>query len=446
MTIKQFEYKPLAHFSYAIISDGQMALVDPQRDPQQYYSYAEENNAKIVAVFETHPHADFVSSHLQIHKECGATLYASKKMGAGYAHKSFDDGSEITIGKATFKAINTPGHSPDSITIVASENNETALFNGDTLFVGDVGRPDLRENVGHMTAKREELAKAMYHSIQNKFNDLPDNALVFPAHGAGSLCGKGMSADATSSTLGNERMGNWAFKKQTEAEFVSHLLDSQPFIPHYFGYNVDINKEGAEILQKSISTIPVKLNVSEVEKDAVIIDVRAAADFKKSHLPGSFNIMAISDNAQFETWLGSIVRPEEDYYLVVNSSEEIQKILNRVAKIGYEKNLKAVMTLAKTEMESSAELPLEDFRNNTEKYTIIDIRNDGEVADGKFFESALAIPLHRLRESISEIPQDKPIIVHCAAGFRSAAGSSIIDKSIDKVPVYDLGENIKDFK
>ena len=181
MKIKQFEYEPLSHFSYAIISDGKMALVDPERNPQQYYKYAEENDAKIVAVFETHPHADFVSSHLQIHNETGAKLYCSEKTGADYPHISFDDGDEVKIGNTTFRAINTPGHSPDSVTIVATEENKTALFTGDTLFVGDVGRPDLREKAGHMKAKREELAKMMYDTIQNKFTDLPDIAYVYPA-------------------------------------------------------------------------------------------------------------------------------------------------------------------------------------------------------------------------------------------------------------------------
>lgn len=190
MTIKQFKDAPLAHYSYAIVSDGKMALVDPSRNPMQYYQYAEEQNAEIVAVFETHPHADFVSSHMQIHEETGATIYVSKLVGADYPHQSFDEGDEVKIGKASFSARNTPGHSPDSITVVAKDGEDTALFTGDTLFIGNVGRPDLREKAGNMKAKRVELAKDMYHTIKNKFTDLPDDAVVYPAHGAGSLCGK----------------------------------------------------------------------------------------------------------------------------------------------------------------------------------------------------------------------------------------------------------------
>ena len=250
MIIEQFNDEALAHYSYAIISEGEMALVDPSRNPMQYYKFAEEHNAKIVAVFETHPHADFISSHLQIHEETAATIFVSKLVGADYDHKSFDEGDTFQLGNVVFSALNTPGHSPDSITVVVQEEKETALFTGDTLFIGNVGRPDLRENAGNMKAKRIDLAKQMYNTMQTKFNDLPDDALVYPAHGAGSLCGKNMSSDS-SSTLGNERIGNWAFKEQSEDEFVEEILKDQPFIPSYFGFDVDINKTGALNVQQA---------------------------------------------------------------------------------------------------------------------------------------------------------------------------------------------------
>ncbi|WP_416442132.1 rhodanese-like domain-containing protein [Leeuwenhoekiella sp. A16] len=444
MLIKQFEYKPLSHYSYAIISEGQMALVDPERDPMHYYAFAEAHNAEIVAIFETHPHADFVSAHLQIHKETGATIYASKLLGADYEHTSFDDGSSLKMGNVTFKGINTPGHSPDSITIVAEDGDRTALFTGDTLFIGDVGRPDLRENAGNMRAKRLELAKEMYKSITTKFNDLPDESLIYPAHGAGSLCGKNLSADS-SSTLGNERMGNWAFKDQTEQEFIDTILDSQPFIPHYFGFDVDINKTGAQNLNESIAGIPLQVNINEVGQGLLVIDTRDEAHFKTKHLPGSINIMAVSDTAKFETWLGSIVQPKEEFVLVVDSIENAWKLLNRVAKIGYESQIKLVATLKDEKIVSSDNFELDSFKENPDSYTIIDIRNPSETEEGKFFENAITIPLNELREKTDEIPTDKPIVVHCAGGYRSAAGSSIVDKAIDKVPVYDLSENVKQF-
>lgn len=446
MKIKQFEYKPLSHFSYAIISDGKMALVDPERNPQQYYKYAEENEAQIVAVFETHPHADFVSSHLQIHEETGATIYCSKRTSADYPHISFDGDDNIDIGNCNFRPLNTPGHSPDSITIVATEGNKVALFTGDTLFVGDVGRPDLREKAGHMKAKREELAKMMFETIQYKFTEFPDNAYVYPAHGAGSLCGKGMSEDASSSTLGNERVGNWAFKKQTEEQFVDHLLDSQPFIPHYFGYNVEVNKNGARDLNSALGSIPFRMNVNNFNKEALIVDTRDEEVFKKKHLPGSINIMATSETSKFETWLGSIVRPDEVFSIVVTSVDDVESILQRVAKIGYDANLETVMTLGNEIFDKSDQFNLAAFKNNTAQYTIVDIRNESEVSEGKFFEHAISIPLHQLRENAHQIPTDKPIVVHCAAGYRSAAGASILEKELRSTQVFDLSDDVADFK
>lgn len=442
MEIRQFEYKPLAHYSYAIVSNGEMAVIDPERNPLQYYAFAQEHEAKIVAVIETHPHADFVSSHLQIHQETGATIYHSKMLGAEYDYIPFDDGNQIKVGDITISALNTPGHSPDSITVVAEQGGKMALFTGDTLFIGDVGRPDLREKAGNMTAKRQELAEMMYDSIQNKFKDLPDGALVYPAHGAGSLCGKNLSSD-NSSTMGNERMGNWAFKPQSKEEFVATLLDSQPFIPSYFGFDVDTNRKGPDNLRSSVAKVPFKLNTTT---DGLIIDVRDEVVFKKGHLPGSINIMAVSENSKFETWLGSIVEPNESFSIVIDKPEDLDMVLERVAKIGYEKQVRLVLTMEEKNLAHSAKLDVADFRNNPDHYTIVDIRNQSEVEEGKFFEKALNFPLNDLRKSIDQIPMDKPLVVHCAGGYRSTAGSSILEKLVDKVPVYDLGENVNDFK
>ncbi|MFD1063102.1 MBL fold metallo-hydrolase [Winogradskyella litorisediminis] len=442
MKIKQFEYKPLAHYSYAIVSNGEMAIIDPERDPKEYYAFAKANNAKIVAVIETHPHADFVSSHLQIHKETGATIYNSEKLGADYPHKTFDDGDSIKLGDSVLKALNTPGHSPDSITIVATEGNDTALFTGDTLFIGDVGRPDLREKAGNMQAKREELAGMMYDTVTTKFTDLPNDAIVYPAHGAGSLCGKNLS-DAASSTLGDERRDNWAFQKQSKEEFMNTILDGQPFIPSYFGFDVDINKAGAESLEPAIDRVPFK---KEATATGLIVDMRDEATFKKGHLAGSINIQAVSENAKFETWLGAIVQPEESFTLVIDSENSKDYMLNRVAKIGYEKQLKEVITLKNENLVTTKELDLKDFKSNPENYTIIDIRNTGEVEEETFFETAKSHPLNQLRDTADEIPTDKPIVVHCAGGYRSAAGSSILDRQLKDVTVYDLSEAINDFK
>ncbi len=446
MIIKQFEDKSLAHYSYAIISDDKMALVDPSRDPKPYYELAEEHHAKIVAVFETHPHADFVSSHLQIHKETGAQIYASKLVGANYPHKAFDDGNEIQLNHVNFKAIHTPGHSPDSITIIATEGKDQAMFSGDTLFIGDVGRPDLREKAGNLKAKRQELAEMMYETITTKFNDLNDQVVIYPAHGAGSLCGKNMS-DAASSTLGNERVGNWAFQADSKEAFVEEILKGQPFIPHYFGHDVDVNKTGAENFKSSIGKVAVKLNIDELEDNSLVIDTRDQNAYKENHLPNSINIMARDESDKIETWLGAIVKPNETFYLVVDHYNSIEGLLARIAKIGYENQIKAVLTLGNRQFESDAQdFDYKHFKENPSSYTIIDIRNESEFNTEQFFKSAANYPLNELREEANNIKTNLPIVVHCAGGYRSAAGASIIKNKISDAKVYDLSNRIEDFK
>ena len=445
MNIKQFKDEPLAHFSYAIVSEGKMALIDPSRDPRQYYQFAEEQKAKIVAVFETHPHADFVSGHLQIHQETGATIYVSERVGVDYPHEPFDEGQSVKIGNISIRPLHTPGHSPDSLTFVAEEGGETALFTGDTLFIGNVGRPDLRENAGNMKAKRIELAKAMFQTLKTKFKELPDEALVYPAHGAGSLCGKNISA-SLSSTLGAERKFNWAFRNQSEEEFVEEILKDQPFIPSYFGFNVDLNRSGAGNLQRESNRIPLRVAVDEVEAGVTVVDARSGDLFKKGHLPNSINIMARNVGDRYETWLGAVIEPDEPFYLAVESVSDIGRLLERTAKIGYEKQMKGVITLSEEVSGATTPIDLEDFKANKENYTIVDIRNESELAGGKIFENALAIPLYELRKRSGELPRDKPFVVHCAGGYRSAAGSSILENEFQDQRVFDLGESINDFK
>lgn len=446
MLIKQFEDKALAHYSYAIVSEDKMAVVDPARNPEPYYNLAEEHNAKIVAVFETHPHADFVSSHLQIHQETSATIYASKLVGADYPHKSFDEGDHFTMNQINFRAIHTPGHSPDGITIIAADGEEQAMFSGDTLFIGDVGRPDLREKAGNLKAKRQELAEMMYETITTKFNDLSDDVLIYPAHGAGSLCGKNMS-DAASSTLGNERTGNWAFQAKSKEEFVEEILKGQPFIPHYFGHDVEINKTGAKTFKTAVANIDVKLNIEEFDADALVVDTRDQESFSNNHLPNSINIMARSENDKIETWLGAIVKPNEEFYLVVDHYNSIEDLSSRIAKIGYESQIKAILTLGNTQFEKdNQQLDYSNFKNNPDQYTIIDIRNENEFTDQKFFNQAENHPLNELRETTQNIDTSKPIVVHCAGGYRSAAGSSIVKNKLENAEVYDLSDRIEDFK
>lgn len=443
MIIHQFYDKGLAHASYGIISQGKMAVIDPGRDPQPYYDLSAEHGAQITGVIETHPHADFVSSHLEIHQQTGASIYVSKLVGADYPHCNFDDGDSIELGDLTLKALNTPGHSPDSICVIVEDefNVQKAIFTGDTLFVGDVGRPDLRENAGNIHAQKEELARQMYHSTREKLMTLPADVVVYPAHGPGSLCGKNLSPELHS-TIGNELRNNYALQLMSELQFVKTLTEDQPFIPRYFGYDVDLNKQGAKTLADSIASIPFLDNDAELEKGITIVDTRPKAQYVSGHLKGAINIQ---DGGKFETWLGSIINPDEPFYLIVENKEVSETILKKAAKIGYEQNVKAVLLNPERATETGASGGLEHFAEHPADYTIIDVRNDGEVKAKKVFGESINIPLPELRERLSEIPTDKPIIVHCAGGTRSAAGSSIIAAAVDTVPVYDMGEAISSF-
>ncbi|SEW49862.1 rhodanese-like domain-containing protein [Chitinophaga arvensicola] len=444
MDIHQFEDKGLAHYSYAIYSEivKEIILIDPSRDITPYLEYANSMNATIVGVIETHPHADFISSHLELHHATGARIYCSALTGASYPHTAFDEGASLRLGNIILKALNTPGHSPDSISIVLTHGGEDrAVFTGDTLFIGDCGRPDLRENAGNITADRNTLAKQMYYSLRNKLLVLGDDVLVYPAHGAGTLCGKSLS-DADSSTIAAEAVSNWSLQPSTEADFVAELLSQQPFIPKYFPYDVAINREGAPDLQPALEKVPIISGEPVPEGNVVIIDSRPAAAFKQGHLPNAINLQ---NGGKFETWLGSIIAPGEPYYLLAANDQELWQLIRKAAKIGYETNIKAaaVTNGGAVTMES---MPLANFREHPEQYTIVDVRMASESKEEPIFENALSIPLDQLRERVTEIPTGKPVVVHCAGGYRSAAGSSIVAAALkDKVKIYDLGDAVKEF-
>ena len=287
MQIKQFEDKSLSHFSYAIMceSEKKIILIDPERNPEKYYDYAKRNNAKIVGVIETHPHADFVSSHLEIHQNTGVTLYTGALAGAAYPYNTFDEGDIIQLGEITLSPLNTPGHSPDSISIVLKHaGKQKAVFTGDTLFIGDCGRPDLREDTGNIKATKDRLARQMYHSLREKLMQLPNDVLVYPAHGAGTLCGKSLS-EALRSTIGAEKLSNWSLQQMSEDEFVQHLLADQPFVPAYFPYNVELNRTGALPYKESIDKVKsgnVITNKEEADRlnpDVFIVDGRSHKRF-----------------------------------------------------------------------------------------------------------------------------------------------------------------------
>lgn len=437
MLIHQTNDKGLAHYGYAILDEPskQVILIDPARNPEEYVDFAAGHGATITHIIETHPHADFVSSHAEIARKTGASIHVSKLLGALYDHETFDDGDVLTFTEFTLEALNTPGHSPDSITILMKVDGVPhAAFTGDTLFIGDVGRPDLREAAGNITAKRADLAKAMFHSTRQKLMTLPDHVLVYPAHGSGSLCGKALS-DANVSTIGNEKLMNPALKPMTEDEFVEYLTADQPFIPKYFPYDVDLNRRGAP------DYVILAEGFSPRKSKSILVDARPSASYVKGHLPGAINIQ---DGGKFETWLGSIVGPEERWTLVLADEAMAPYLIAKTAKIGYELLLDGVV-IYNEEAQTLPDVDVDHFRANPSHYTIVDVRNRTEIRDKQVFSGAMAVPLPELREHVRDIPTDKPILVHCAAGYRSAAGSSIIREALPGAVVYDLGERITSF-
>ncbi len=445
MNIKHFYDEALAQGSFAVESEGKVALIDPSRDIQPYTDFAQQHDAEIVAVFETHPHADFISSHLEIHRKYGAEIYVNEKAGVSYDFKHIGHRDEVKIGKLTFKALFTPGHSPDhnSYLLLDEHGKEKAVFTGDSLFVGDVGRPDLREGAGNIQVSRKELAGMMYDTVNEVFADLADETIVYPAHGPGSLCGKNMSSDL-SSTIANEKSNNWAFRIKDKNKFIDAFLEGQSFIPKYFPNSVEVNRKGAIALENAVKNAN-KKEGAEIPVGAIVIDTRSKETFNKAHIKGAINIQN-KEADKFETWLGSIVGPSEKYYLVAEDQQELEFAIYRAAKIGYESNLVAGVINPKGEIVTDALVNIDDFKNNPDAYTIIDIRNESEVAEGKFFESAKNIPLPELRERVAEVDTQKPVLVHCAGGYRSSAGYSIIKSLLPNAKVYDLSDAVNDFK
>jgi hydroxyacylglutathione hydrolase len=444
MRTEQFENSFLFHFSYAVISGKEMVIIDPGRDPEPYLEAAARNGARITHVIETHPHADFVSCHYELYERTGATLHISKVQRALYPHTTFDDGDEIRLATGTLKALNTPGHSPDSISILAEDakGRPVMVFTGDTLFMGDCGRPDLREDGTDPATERHTLARQMYHSLREKLMALPDDVVVYPAHGAGSLCGKGLR-EGRSSTIGEEKQSNWSLVPMDEDRFTEMLLAEQPFTPAYFPHDVRLNRNGAQAL--AASTAPIGLlseatTVRLAQEGIWMIDTRSRDAFAAGHLPGAVLLM---EGLRFETWLGTIVKPGEPFVLIGEDETTLRRLVGRVAEIGYEQQLRGFSVIKGQETEER--IPLEEFRQHPEWFTIIDVRQESETKARQVFAGAISMPLHTLRDRWQEIPTGKPVVIHCAGGYRSAAATSILQHYDPEMEVYDLGEAIQIF-
>ncbi|WP_460639900.1 MBL fold metallo-hydrolase [Larkinella harenae] len=442
--IEQFEVKGIAHFSYAVQAGDQIIIIDPQRNPQVYYDYAKKANAKIVGIIETHPHADFVSAHSEMHQKLGVPIYASSLTKSSYKKTNFDEGQRIRLSdNLVLRSLYTPGHAPDHVSVVLTENGtDKAVFSGDALFIGDVGRPDLREFSEETQTQRQQLAEMMYDTVHEKFAKLADEVLVYPAHGAGSLCGKSIRK-ALSSTIGEEKQSNYAFAKRTKAEFVKLLLSDQPFIPAYFKYDVALNLKGAPALKPSLEQINYLAANYQPSPKAIIIDTRPASLFKASYLPNAINIQ--SDGAGFATWLGTIVPPASEFYLVADSDQALQTALQKTAVIGYESKVKGAFLYHSQKGAQFTRFDNAHFNPKHNAYTQVDVRTEKEVQQAPLFANSINIPLHELQQRLSEIPTDKPILVSCASGYRSAIASSLIKKVLPQAQVYDLSTEVEHY-
>ncbi len=374
MHIQQFEDKFLSHFSYAIVHNDEMVLIDPSRNPQPYYDFEKQNKAKIIAVIETHLHADFVSSHVEISKTTGAKIYMHPAAQPEFAFEPFtDEAPAIPLSEYSLQAIHTPGHSPDSICILLKDETEkaTTVFTGDTLFIGDVGRPDLRETTFTQDATREKLARQMFQSVHKKLLKLNDDVLVYPAHGSGSLCGKNLSS-ATSSTIGNERISNAALQPMSEDAFTQMLLADQPMVPKYFTNSVSLNRSNSVTPFSNAKQQVQYLRETEIS-NTTVIDISSAETFKQGHLKNAINIPS---DKKFETWLGAIVAPDEPFVLLGDNKSALEELTDRAIKIGYDKNLKGLVSATAQNRVQSYPLNLSQFEQHTDDYIIVDVRNN----------------------------------------------------------------------
>jgi hydroxyacylglutathione hydrolase len=434
MEIKRFYLSCLAHASYLIHDGGEAAVIDPQRDVNLYLEEAHELDVRIRWVIETHLHADFVSGHLELAARSGATICIGVGSGASFPHRALNDNDELPLGDAALRAIATPGHTEESICILAFEGKDAqtplAVFSGDTLFIGDVGRPDLSP-----TRTPQQLASLLYDSLHQKLLTLPDNTLVYPAHGAGSLCGRQMSSDS-SSTIGKERRFNYALQASSREQFVTLLTADMPPRPEYFQNEVAQNRAGAASLEE---LLPIRaLQPDEVvalqSSSAVVLDTRPPEQFGASHVPGSINI-ALS--GQFASWVARLLGTETTLVLVAEDNAAQDEARIRLARVGIEKvagalagGILAWVDAGKTTHsidQISALDAVEWFESNPDSTTVLDVREMTERASVGSIPGSISVPLPELEKRLNELNRGKTILVHCQGGYRSAIACSVLD-------------------
>jgi len=436
MYFKQFYLACLAHASYLIGSDGEAAVVDPQRDVDEYIEHAQAHGLTIKYVIETHLHADFVSGHRELAARTGAMIVFGEKAGAAFPHRAVRDGEEITIGNVVLKLIATPGHTPEGICVLVTDpqvsDRPQKVLTGDTLFIGDVGRPDLAGGKGYTP---QMMAAMLYDSLHEKLLRLPDHVEVYPAHGAGSMCGRNMSNDTTS-TIGEQRKFNYALSQMTKDEFVAMMTADLPEAPAYFPRDAEINRSGARDLSEL--SPPLALTAEQVAKlyldGYVLLDVRSAADFGAGHVPTSINIGL---GGQFAIWAGSLIPLTAAIVIIADTEAQIAESAIRLARVGIE-NVKGYLSggieawgQAGFELRTIRQVTVDELNDQMTKaeLQIIDVRRRPEYESGHV-PLALHAPLSKLEQNIDKLLVDplKLTAVICAGGYRSSAATSILEQ------------------
>jgi hydroxyacylglutathione hydrolase len=437
MILKQYYLGCLAHASYLLGDQASSTaiIVDPQRDIQQYLADAASFGLRIRHVFLTHFHADFVAGHLELRDRCGAIIHLGARAQAEYVFQPMKDGDTIDFPGLRLQVLETPGHTIESISILVFDLEKDpsklhAVLTGDTLFIGDVGRPDLRASLGWTAS---DLGAHLYDSLHNKLLPLPDETLVYPAHGAGSLCGKQLSSDTVSS-LGDQRRLNYALQPMSKEEFIRLVTADQPDAPPYFTYDAILNTRERATLDKNLEQVLHPMDLDEVlrmgDAGAQILDVRDAAEYAKGHLAGSINVGL---GGQYATWAGTVLNRAKPIVIIAEPAREQEAAL-RLGRIGFDH----VKGYLRGGMQALA--GREDLVWPTERVTapmvaeelagadpplLLDIRNPREWAT-KHIAGSVNIPLNHLQERIAEIPRDRDIAVHCAGGYRSSIAASIL--------------------
>lgn len=429
---QQFYLTCLAHASYMLGSEGVAAIVDPQRDVDIYLEEARTQNLQIAYVIETHLHADFVSGHHELAKRTGAEVILGAKAGATFAHRAVTDGDEIRMGRAILRFLETPGHTDESICVLVTDLDRSpepwAALTGDTLFIGEVGRPDLSPK---HTA--QELASLLYDSLHGKLLKLPDSVEVYPAHGAGSLCGRNISPERQS-TIGKERAFNYALRPMSRDAFITLITADLPERPEYFGKDVELNRAGAPALaeRKPVPALPPAEVARRQKEGAVVLDTRSAAQFGAGSIPDSIHI-ALS--GQYATWAGMLVGLDQPVIIVAEEEERVEESAMRLARVGIE-NVVGFLSggvlawqqagLPLNEVPQISVLQLhEQLSADPQSLRVIDVRRQPEWEAGHI-EQAVLIPLHRLRNDLDGLDRAKPVAVHCKSGYRSSIASSIL--------------------